>query len=87
MTRMSLFALVLSACFGTPNPQEATEGPAPESTEVVVTYTCPMHPEVTSTDPEATCPICGMALSPQGGQEHGSHGHDDAATGPMEHGH
>jgi Cu(I)/Ag(I) efflux system membrane fusion protein len=26
------------------------------------TYICPMHPEITSTDAEATCPICGMDL-------------------------
>lgn len=27
-----------------------------------MTYTCPMHPEVVTEDPTATCPICGMAL-------------------------
>ncbi len=26
------------------------------------TYVCPMHSQVTSTDPEAFCPICGMKL-------------------------
>lgn len=25
-------------------------------------YVCPMHPEILSTDPDATCPICGMDL-------------------------
>ena len=36
------------------------------------TYTCPMHPEVTSDSP-GSCPKCGMDLVPQG--EAGDHGH------------
>lgn len=32
--------------------------------QVGMTYTCPMHPEVVTEDPSATCPICGMALEP-----------------------
>lgn len=27
-------------------------------------YTCPMHPEIISEDPAATCPLCGMGLEP-----------------------
>jgi Cu(I)/Ag(I) efflux system membrane fusion protein len=27
-------------------------------------YVCPMHPEIISNDPNATCPICGMDLVP-----------------------
>lgn len=27
-------------------------------------YVCPMHPEIVTKDPEATCPICGMDLVP-----------------------
>ena len=27
-----------------------------------VIYACPMHPWITSTDPAATCSICGMKL-------------------------
>ena len=30
-----------------------------------VVYACPMHPEVTSTQPGQKCPKCGMALVPR----------------------
>jgi len=32
--------------------------------QVAQTYTCPMHPHYISTDPDGTCPICGMDLVP-----------------------
>jgi FtsP/CotA-like multicopper oxidase with cupredoxin domain len=57
-----------------------------------LTYTCPMHPEVTSETP-GRCPSCGMKLLPAGlvrsaaGHEHGEHahdGHDHEATGGIE---
>jgi hypothetical protein len=42
----------------------AVAWPAARKREPLATgYVCPMHPEVTSTDPGA-CPICGMALTP-----------------------
>ncbi len=39
-------------------------GPStPATTDEVVEYTCPMHPEIRQSGPGA-CPICGMALEP-----------------------
>ena len=34
-------------------------------------YVCPMHPEITSTDPDERCSICGMNLEP--GEMMGDH--------------
>jgi hypothetical protein len=36
--------------------------PSPEPAKAAL-YACPMHPEVTSTDP-GRCPKCGMVLQP-----------------------
>lgn len=36
---------------------------APQAGEQLVTYTCPMHPEVVSNEP-GKCPTCGMNLVP-----------------------
>lgn len=44
-------------------------------------YQCPMHPEVTSTDPSKRCPKCGMKLdkpvkdggTPMDHKDHGRH--------------
>lgn len=43
------------------HPAPAATAPAPAPAPAV-TYVCPMDPEVTSTDPNARCPKCGMRL-------------------------
>ncbi len=51
-------------------------------------YVCPMHPEVTSTEP-GTCPKCGMKLVPAtAGAAHGEpHEHEHEHAHEHEHGH
>ncbi len=41
---------------------EAAHRTEPEEPARETVYYCPMHPEQTSTNPDATCPICGMDL-------------------------
>lgn len=36
----------------------------PDALQKVQYYTCSMHPQIRSTDPNGRCPICGMALVP-----------------------
>ena len=35
-----------------------------DSEKAPTTYACPMHPDQTSTDPDAKCSICGMKMQP-----------------------
>lgn len=37
---------------------------SPAFAQEAAQYTCPMHPHYISTDPDGTCPICGMDLVP-----------------------
>jgi hypothetical protein len=50
----------------------ATQSPAPAPSQSLrdrsqmsapAMYACPMHPDVTSTDPNAPCPKCGMKIN------------------------
>jgi len=50
-----------------------TSAPSTRPVETAAVYTCPHHPDVTSTDPEARCPKCGMKLVPK--TAGGSHEH------------
>jgi len=42
--------------------------------EEVSSYTCPMHPHYIATDPDGSCPICGMDLVPVSTDSKGSSG-------------
>jgi membrane fusion protein, copper/silver efflux system len=54
--------------------------PAQASRGGVQLYTCSMHPQVRSTDPNDKCPICGMDLIPVAvdDDEHDEHGEHEA---------
>jgi FtsP/CotA-like multicopper oxidase with cupredoxin domain len=52
---------------------------------VEASYTCPMHPEVTSSE-AGHCPECGMKLLPSQlvSESHDSHGHEHSTEGGIE---
>jgi len=54
----ALFAITMLSSCGSSSTKEKTVS---EKESAAVTYTCPMHPEVTSDKP-GDCPKCGMAL-------------------------
>lgn len=59
-------ALLVSACDQAPGiaPASGVASAQSNSSAEVAEYTCPMHPHYISTDPDGTCPICGMDLVP-----------------------
>ena len=61
----SAFALLTSACgdgglINRPDAEDARNSVDAQMAQ----YTCPMHPHYIATDPDGSCPICGMDLVP-----------------------
>ena len=62
---VSALTLLLAACGSPAQAPNASTAPAQAaSTSETAQYTCPMHPHYISTDPDGSCPICGMDLVP-----------------------
>ena len=57
-------ALALSGCDNAPSPSASTSSGTTNTAVEAQQYTCPMHPHYISSDPDGTCPICGMDLVP-----------------------
>lgn len=77
-------ATLLSAC-DTDAPTRSSIGEAStqaESAQDLTQYTCPMHPHYISTDPNGTCPICGMDLVPASGSGDAAQGDGSIAVAP-----
>ncbi|OFX38150.1 MAG: hypothetical protein A2X08_09065 [Bacteroidetes bacterium GWA2_32_17] len=78
-----IIALVLTLALSSCSTQEEKSTEQSSNSEKV-TYTCPMHPEVTS-DIADKCPKCGMELVQNEAHEHEAHEHDmDNDTMKME---
>ncbi|MEM9839784.1 MAG: efflux RND transporter periplasmic adaptor subunit [Pseudomonadota bacterium] len=60
MRVLSLLVVALLAACGDNSPQRTDAADTETSEEAL--YTCPMHPHYISTDPDGSCPICGMDL-------------------------
>lgn len=73
----SAAATLLAACSDNPGirtTEPPAEGQAAAVSVEATQYTCPMHPHYISTDPDGSCPICGMDLVPVGDPNGGNRG-------------
>ena len=60
----------------------STKGQAVAASAEVTQYTCPMHPHYISTDPDGSCPICGMDLVPASTEAGTKQGDGSIAVAP-----
>ena len=77
-------AALLAAC-DTATPTRSAIGEASAqsaSAQEATQFTCPMHPHYISTDPNGTCPICGMDLVPASGGSDSAQGDGSIAVAP-----
>jgi Cu(I)/Ag(I) efflux system membrane fusion protein len=80
---VATMALVLSACDSAPDRARGGGAGAPKSpASETAQYTCPMHPHYVSTDPNGSCPICGMDLVPASGDSGAGNGELAIAVAP-----
>ena len=78
-------ATLLAACNETPEgrtSQPVTESQAGTALAEATQYTCPMHPHYISTDPNGSCPICGMDLVPTSADAGAAQGDGSIAVAP-----
>jgi len=82
---LSTAAALLAACgdnsvirTNAPSADGQTAAASSESSR----YTCPMHPHYISTDPDGTCPICGMDLVPVTDDANAAQGDGSIAVAP-----
>jgi Cu(I)/Ag(I) efflux system membrane fusion protein len=78
-------AALLAACgdnLGNRANETPAQGQAPASFSEVAQYTCPMHPHYISTDPDGSCPICGMDLVPVTADPGAAQGDGSVAVAP-----
>ena len=78
-------AALLAACSESPGvrtTETPAEGHAAAASAETAQYTCPMHPHYISTDPDGSCPICGMDLVPVTGNSTAAQGDGSVAVAP-----